>query len=163
MRKALAIIALVVSVPLLALGLLFLIAAAARPERILTAAASIVVGALPLAWGIITLRRLAETSPEALATGTIDLARRLGGEVTVAQVQAEFHIPAALAQETLDKLAAAGQAQPEVRRAGTVYVVRGLQPSLVTKRCPYCGSTFPVREARSQCPNCGASLEMGKQ
>lgn len=162
MRKALALIALAVAVPLLTLGLIFLIAAAARPQRILSAAALMALGAVPLAWGIATLRRQAETSPEALSTGTVALARRLGGEVSVAQVQAQFRISAALAQETLDKLAAAGQAQPEERNGRTVYVIRGLQPSLVTRRCPYCGSTFPVKEALRQCPNCGAALELSK-
>jgi len=163
MKRALAIIALIVAVPLLALGLLFLIAAAARPERILTAAGFFAAAAVPLAWGILTLRRQAEISPGALSAGTLALARRLGGEVTAAQVQAEFRIPASLAQETLDKLAAAGQAQPEERSGRTVYVIRGLQQSLVTRRCPYCGSTFPVKEALRQCPNCGAPLELSKE
>lgn len=162
MKKTFAIIALIVAVPLLTLGLLFLIAAAARPERILTAAGFMVVGAAPLIWGILTLRRQAEISPEALASGTIALARRQGGEVSTAQVQAQFRIPAGLAQETLDKLAASGQAQPEQRSGRTVYVIRGLQQSLVTRRCPYCGSTFPVKEALRKCPNCGASVELAK-
>lgn len=162
MKRALAIIALIVAVPLLTLGLLFLIASAARTERIFTAAGFIALGAVPLVWGILTLRRQAEISPEALSAGTVALARRQSGEVTVAQVQAEFRIPAGLAQETLDKLAASGQAQPEERSGRTVYIIRGLQQSLVTRRCPYCGSTFPVKEALRQCPNCGASLELSK-
>jgi ribosomal protein S27AE len=163
MKRILAIIALAAAAVLETLGLLFLIAATEQARRFPTALALLALGTLPLAWGILTLRRLAQTSPEALATGTLALARRLGGEVTVAHVQAEFRISAALAQETLDKLAAAGQARPESRGGRTVYAVAGLQQSLVVRQCPYCGSTFPVREARRQCPNCGASLELSKQ
>lgn len=162
MKRLLAIVALVISVPLLTLGLLFLIAAVAEPQRILVAGAFIVLGAVPLAWGIATLRRQAETSPDALATGAVNLARRLGGELSAAQLQAEFHIPLSLAQATLDRLSATGQAQPEERSGRTVYVVRGLQQSLVVRRCPYCGSSFPVKEALRQCPNCGASVELAK-
>lgn len=162
MKKALALIALAVAVLLLTLGLLFLIAAAERPSRILPAAILVALGAIPLAWGITTLRRQAEISPQALSAGALALARRLGGEVTAAQLQAEFRIPAQMAQETLDKLAAAGQARREERSSGTVYVIGGLQPSLVSRRCPYCGSSFPVKEALRQCPNCGAPLELAK-
>jgi len=163
MKRALAIIALIAAVPLLTLGLLFLIAAAARPGRIVTAAAFLALGAAPLVCGILTLRRQAEISPDALCSGTVALARRLGGEVTAAQVQAEFRIPASLAQETLDRLAATGQAQPQERSGGRVYVIRGLEQPRVSRRCPFCGSTFPVKEALCQCPNCGAPVELSKR
>ena len=93
MKKSGAIIAVIASVPLLVLGIVFLIAAMTNPGRLLVAAAFLVLGGGLLIWGALTLRRLAEISPEALATGIVDLARRLGGEVTVAQVQAEFRIP----------------------------------------------------------------------
>ena len=162
MKKILAVIALLISLPLLTLGVLFLIAAVANPQRILVASVLLVAGALPLTWGLLTLRRQAQISPEALAAGAVELARRLGGEVTVAQMQAEFRIPAEQALETLEKLRSAGQAQLEQRPGRAVYIFRGLQPSLVTRRCPYCGASFSVREALRQCPNCGAALEIDK-
>lgn len=162
MRKVLAIIVLLASIALLTFGLLFLIAAMAKPERILVAAALLASGGLVLFWAIATLRRQAEITPEALATGSVALARRLGGEVTVAQVQAEYRIPPALALETLEKLRAAGQAQVEHREGRAVYILRGLQPSAVTRRCPYCGSSFPVREALRQCPHCGGALDIDR-
>ncbi len=162
MRKVLAVLALLASIALLSLGLLFLIAAMAKPERLLVAAALLVAGALPLLWGLRTWRRQAEIAPEALATGTVALAKRLGGEVTVAQVQVEFHIPASQALAVLERLRGAGQAQAEERSGRVVYVLPGLQASLVTRRCPYCGAIFPVREALRKCPNCGATLELDK-
>jgi hypothetical protein len=163
MKKALAILALLIATGLIMLGLLFLIAAAANPQRVWTGLVFLALSLLPLIWGITTLRRQAEISPEALSSGPVALARRLGGEVTVTQVEAEFRISPERAQEVLDKLRAAGLAQAEQRDSGTIYVLRGLQPAVVTRRCPYCGSTFPVKEAIRKCPNCGASLEVDKQ
>ncbi len=162
MKRILAFVALLVSLPFLTFGLLFLIAAMEEPERFLVAAGLLAAGGVLLYWGIATLRRLAEISPKALATGAVTLARRFGGEVTVAQVQAEYRIPAHLALEALESLRAAGHAQVEQREGRTVYILRGLQPSLVTKQCPYCGSAFPVRQALRKCPNCGAALEITK-
>jgi hypothetical protein len=162
MKRIAAIIAVIASIPFLTFGLLFLIAAMENPGRILIAGVLFAMGGVVLYWGIVTLRRLAEISPKALDTGAVALARRFGGEVTVAQVQAEYRIPASPALEALERLRSAGHAQVEQREGRAVYVLRGLQPSLVTRRCPYCGSTFPVRESRRKCPNCGAALEVQK-
>lgn len=162
MKRLSGIIAVLVSIPFLTFGLLFLIAAMERSGRITVAAALLAIGAVLLFWGLASLRRQAEIRPQALATGAVAMARRLGGEVTVAQLQAEYRIPASLALEALERLRSAGQAQVEQREGRTVYVLRGLQPSPVTRRCPYCGSTLPVREAILQCPNCGAGLEITK-
>lgn len=162
MKRIFAVAAVLLSIPILTLGLVFLVAAANAPSRLLVASVLLAVGALLVWWAIATLRRQAEVSPEGLSTGAVALARRLGGELTVAQVQAEFRIPASQALETLEKLRSAGQAQVEQREGRAVYILRGLQPSLVTRRCPYCGTSFPVREALHQCPNCGASLEIDR-
>jgi len=162
MKRGLAILSLVIALPLLTFGLLFLIAAMAKPERLLVAAALLAIGTVAAAWGALTLRHQAQTAPEALATGAIALARRLGGEVTVAQMQAEYRIPAERAQATLDALCARGEARAEQREGRVVYVVSGLQAAVVMRRCPHCGSTFPVREALYKCPNCGGELQVEK-
>ncbi len=163
MKKSWAIIAIIGSVPLLALGVIFLIAAVANPSRILVAAVFLLLGGAVLTWGIITLRRLAEISPEALAVGIVDLARRLDGEATVAQVQAEFRIPNAQALGALEGLRGRGECQREQRADYDVYIFKSVMPAKATKRCPYCGSEFAVRSAMRQCPNCGASLEIVKE
>ncbi len=162
MKKALAVAGIAISILLLALALLFLIAAMVRPERLLVAMGLLVAGTLPLVWAIATLRRQAELSPDNLSAGILALASNSGGEVTEAQVQARFHIPQQMASSALEKLCATGQARREVRGDRTVYVVQGLKPSLVVRRCPYCGSSFPVREAIRKCPNCGATVELDK-
>jgi rRNA maturation endonuclease Nob1 len=98
-----------------------------------------------------------------LETNTIDLARRLGGEVSVAQVQAEFKIETALALATLDSLRQKGLCQLEHRGETTVYLFKGVLPAKSIKRCPYCGSEFAVRSALHKCPNCGGNLEITKE
>jgi len=163
MKKSGAIIAVIASVPLLMLGIVFLIAAMTNPGRLLVAAAFLVLGGGLLIWGALTLRRLAEISPEALATGIVDLARRLGGEVTVAQVQAEFRIPQHMALGTLEKLRGHGDTQRERRGDHWVYIFRSVMPAKAIKRCPYCGSEFAIKSAMRECPNCGGALEIVKE
>ena len=163
MKRTLAIVAVIASIPLLVLGLIFLIGAVTAPSRILVAAVLLLLGGAFLAWGALTLRRLAEISPEALATGIVDLARTLGGEVTVAQVQAEFRIPNALALSALEKLRGKGECQREQRTDYDAYIFKGVMPAKAIKRCPYCGSMFAVKSAMRECPNCGAGLEIVKE
>jgi hypothetical protein len=163
MKKPLAVLAAVIAVPLLAFGVIFLIAAVGRPGRILVAAVLLGIGSLFLLWSVLTLRREAEISPEALATGIVDLARTLGGEVTVAQVQAQFHIPNQMAFGALEKMCGHGECQRDQRADHDVYVFKSVMPAKVIKRCAYCGSTFPVKSTMRDCPNCGATLEVVKE
>nr|MBC7244621.1 TFIIB-type zinc ribbon-containing protein [Chloroflexota bacterium] len=163
MKRVLAIVAIIVSIPLLVLGVIFLIAAATNPNRFFVAVVFLLFGGALLVWGALTLRRLAEISPEALATGIVDLARRLGGEVTAAQVQAEFRISKDLALNVLEKLRGRGECQRERRADHDVYLFKGVMPAKAIKRCPYCGSEFAVKSALRECPNCGAVLEIVKE
>ena len=163
MSKLTAILVILVSIPFLGFGLIFLIATATNPGRFFTAAALLLIGGLLLMLGAFRLRRLAEISPEALATGIVDLARRLGGEVTVAQVQAEFKISSAMALGALEQLRGRGDCQREQRKDVDAYLFKGVMPAKAIKRCPYCGSEFAVKSALRDCPNCGANLEITKE
>jgi hypothetical protein len=163
MSKSRATIAVIASIPLLVLGLIFLIAAVANPSRILVAGVFLLFGVALLAWGALRLRRLAEISPEALATGIVDLARRLGGEVTVAQVQAEYSISQDLALSVLERMRGQGECQRERHGDHDVYLFKSVMPAKAIKRCPYCGSEFAVRSAMRECPNCGGALEIVKE
>ena len=162
MKKTLATIAILMSIPLLVLGVIFLIAATTSAGRLPVAAVFLVIGGGFLAWGALTLRRLAEISPEALSTDIVDLARRLGGEVTVAQVQSEFRVSNNLALSVLEKMRGQGQGQREQRTDHDVYVFKSVMPAKAIKRCPYCGSEFAVKSAMRDCPNCGGALEIVK-
>ena len=161
MNRLLAIIAIVLAIALLIFGLIFLIAADSA-SRFLTAVALLGAGALLVWFAVHTLRRLRELDPENLGTAIVDLARRVGGDVSVAQVRAEFKIDQQRALEALERLRQQGLAQLEHRGERTVYLFKGVLPAKAIRKCPYCGSEFPVRSAVRQCPNCGGTLEITK-
>jgi hypothetical protein len=163
MRRFASIIAMIAAIPFLVFGLVFLIAAATSPSRFFVAVVLLLFGGALLMWGVLTLRRLAEISPEALATGIVDLARRLGGEVTVAQLQAEFRISNEMALGALERLRGHGDCQREQRKDHDVYLFKSVMPAKAIKRCPYCGSEFAVKSAMRECPNCGANLEIVRE
>jgi hypothetical protein len=163
MKKLGPTLAVIASVTLLLLGIIFLIGASTQSGRIFTAAVFLVLGGAALVWGALRLRRLAEISPEALATGIVDLARRLNGEVTVSQVQAEFSIPRDMALGALETLRGRGDSQRERRGDHYAYIFKGVMPAKAIKRCPYCGSEFSVKSPMRECSNCGAALEIVKE
>ena len=162
MKKLPYILLVILSIPFLTAGILFLIAAASVPSHTLPALALLIVGGGLLAFGIRRLRRLADISPEAVKAGAIGLARRLGGELTVSQLRAEYRVPHDFAAGVLEELVSEGSCRREQRDERLVYVFTGLLLSLKEKSCPYCGAKLPVRSALRKCPNCGASLEITK-
>jgi len=164
MKKLGAVIVTLLSIPLLLGGLLFLIAASepGKTGRLPTALALLALGCFLLIVGLRRLRRLALIAPAALKTNAVNLARRLGGELTVSQLRAEYRIPEELARDALDDLARDNTCRREQRDDREVYVFTGLLPSLVEKVCPYCGTKLPVRSELRKCPNCGAQLDLKK-
>jgi hypothetical protein len=162
MRKLLAVVVVLLSIPFFTFGLLFLVAATTGPSRFWVAVVLLAAAAVLLVSGLRWLRRLAQISPGALKTEAVELARRLGGELTTSQLRAEFRIPNELATSVLDKLVAEGSCTREQREERVVYVFKGLLPSMAEKLCPYCGTKLPVRAALRKCPNCGAQLEIVK-
>ncbi|NLG29073.1 MAG: hypothetical protein GX557_14275 [Chloroflexi bacterium] len=164
MKKLGASIVAFLSVPLFVIGLLFLIAGAepGKSSRLLVGAALVAAGLFMLLLGLRRLRRLALIAPAALKTNAVALARRLGGELTVAQLRAEYRISEEQARDALDELARDNTCRREQRGDREVYVFTGLLPSLVEKVCPYCNTKLPVRSELRKCPNCGAQLDLKK-
>jgi hypothetical protein len=164
MKKLLASLVVIISIPFFTFGLLFLIAAAGsgKAYEFLVAVVLLAIATVLLVTGLRRLRRLATVSPDALKTEAVELARRLGGELTVSQLRAEYNISLNLATDVLEKLVAEGTAKLEQREERQVYVFTGLQASIAQKLCPYCGSKLPVRSDLRKCPNCGAQLEVVK-
>jgi len=162
MKKLPAILLVILSIPFLTFGVIFLIAAASVPSRALVAFALLAIGVGLLIGGIRWLRRLAALNPELLKTSAVELAQRLGGEMTVSQFRAEYRVPRDLAEEIISGLVSEGTAVPEQREERLVYVFSGLRPSMAEKVCPYCGTELPVRTSLRKCPNCGAQLQIEK-
>lgn len=167
MNKTAAIFILVVSGLVLGLGLLFLCASAAAPEkiivRIILAVALMAIGALGAAWAGKVWQRLSSIEPDRLADRILESARAQGvSELTVAEAVASLNAPAANVKAAFDVLDLRGDAHPEGRQDRTVYVFPGLKARKVERRCPYCGAEFPVKQAISICPNCGGKVELGR-
>jgi len=140
--------------PILTLQGIFLDAAAAQPQQVLVADALLLAGVLPLASGIATLCPLVELSREAAPCQR--------GKEAVEALRAELPVSPVQAQEVPGGPHAAGQIRTQQRHGKAVYVGRRLQRHVATRRCPYCCSTFPVREAVRRCPNCSAPREIHK-
>jgi rubrerythrin len=128
----------------------------------LVAIGLLAVATAVLLFGRSRLRRLAQIDPESLHTGAVELAKRMGGELTVSQLRAEYRISEKQATDALESLVAEGTAERQQREDRAVYVFTGLLPSVAERVCPYCGTKLPIREALSKCPNCGANLEITK-
>ncbi len=164
MKQALIVIAFLVAVLMLAVGLLFLCAAANQPSRLWLALALIVVGGAMAAWSGLTWRRASELRPGRLADRITELARRSGqAEITLAQIVGQLKAPTEAALDALALLKERGLAHPERRGDKEVYLFPGLAESKVVRRCPYCGNEYSVREPLHKCPNCGGVLEVVKE
>jgi hypothetical protein len=165
MNKTIALVVLVVGGLMLGLGLLFLCASAAAPEkavtRIILSLLLILVGTLGVTWAGKTWRRLSDIEPKRLADRIVEMVRTQGKfETTAAEAVAGLAAPAASVQAALEALQSRGEVEPEQREDRRVYVFPNLKESKVERRCPYCGAQFPVKQALSKCPNCGGNLEL---
>ena len=163
-KRAAAIIALMISMVLLAGGLLFLCAAVRQPSRLFVGMALLVIGGVAAAWGGLTLRRLRELDPGHLDDRITALARAGGhAEVTLSQVVAELRVPDEAALAALASLESRGQCHRKNREGRECYVFPGLKEIKVVRRCAFCGSTLSVKTPRHKCPNCGGDLEVVHQ
>jgi len=150
---------------MLGLGLLFLCASAAATEktaiRFILAALLIVIGGAGAAWAGMTYRRLGDIEPKRLADRIVEMVRLQGKfETTAAEAVSGLSAPAANVQQALEILESRREAVPEQRDDRRVYVFPNLKEAKVERRCPYCGAQFPVKQALTQCPNCGGNLEL---
>ncbi|NJN66197.1 MAG: hypothetical protein HC884_05535 [Chloroflexaceae bacterium] len=157
MKRIAALIAIVVGALLLVLGLIFLIAAIANPQRLLNALALAVLGVPLIAFGIWVLVREKQLSADTLDDSIVELARRSNAEVTVDQVVAELGVPDQAARDALDLLERRQQARGEWREDRKVYLFPGLKESKVVRRCAHCHSIFSVAQPLHKCPNCGST------
>ncbi len=145
---------------LIGLGLLFALAASTVPERGIIAFLLLAVGIVGVAATAWLYSRWHERQPAVLGARITDLAERTNGELSMAQVMAAYNVPASVAQAAMDHLVEKGQCHAETRDGELRYVFPGLKERKMVRKCPYCGSTFPVRQPLQQCPNCGGNLEL---
>ena len=164
MKRTILIAAFVVSVILLALGLVFLCAATREPGRLSLSLILLAIGGGLAAWSAFTWRREQQLEPERLADSIIDLARARGGaEVSLAQIVSELNVPTDAAQQALGVLERRGECRRERGPEKDLYIFPGLMEVKVTRRCAYCGSEFSVKKPLQKCPNCGGELELVRE
>ncbi len=147
----------------LGLGVLFLCAAVAVPERMWLAIILLVFGGIGAGWSAFSYRKWLSLQPGALAARVTALAEENNGELALSQVMSAYGVPATAATTALDELVNKGQCRREARADQVVYVFSGLKEHKVVRKCVYCGSTFPVKQALQKCPNCGGNLELVTQ
>jgi hypothetical protein len=152
-----------VSALVLALGLVFLCAASVEPSRISIAILLLLLGALGAGWSAYAYRAWSSVQPAALSVRIADLAASNDGELSLAHVMSAFDVPASVAQAGMDELLNKGQCRREPRGEQIFFVFPGLKEQKVIRKCVYCGSTFPVKQALQKCPNCGGALELVKE
>lgn len=155
--------AFVASAFVLALGVLFLCAAITVPERAPLAIVLLALGALGAGWSAFAYRRWSNEQPSSLAVQITSLAADHDGELAISQVMSALGATESAATAALAELAQKGQCRREAHADQVVYVFPGLKEHKMVRRCAYCGSTFPVKQALQKCPNCGGALELVAQ
>ncbi len=160
MNRAIYLIVFAASALVLALGVLFLCAASAVPERMPLAIILLVLGAAGAGWSGWSYRRWASVQPASLAASITDMAAQNNGELALSQVMSEFGVTASTATAALDELVNRGQVRREARADQVMFVFPGLKERKMIRKCAYCGSTFPIKQPLHKCPNCGGNLEI---
>jgi hypothetical protein len=150
-----------VGAALVALGLLFLVAAKGELHRYLVAAGGLALGGALAGVGVRTFRRARASLPDALRADLLALARRRDGRVTEAELGAALGTRRAAARAEIEALCRAGTCRRESEGATTWYVFPELLPRLAVRRCRHCRTELPLDAALVSCPNCGGELRTG--
>ena len=161
MSRTTAIIVLVIAALFLAGSLAFLCMGTVEASWFLIAAVLLALGGALAVWGGLALRRLGETGPKRVAARITELAEASGqGEVTLSEAVAELNVPHDAALAAFNLLERQSRCHREYRNEKEVYVFPELQPSVVKRKCPYCGAEFSVKKAVHRCPHCGGDLRL---
>ncbi len=161
MSRTTAIALLAIAAVMLALSLAFLCMATADAFWFPVAGLLLAIGSGLAIWGGIGLRRLGATNPKRIATLITELAEASGhGEVTLSEVVAELGVTHDAAVAAFNLLERQSRCHREYRDEKEVYIFPGLQPSMVRRKCPYCGAEFSIKTAVHRCPHCGGDLRL---
>jgi Zn finger protein HypA/HybF involved in hydrogenase expression len=167
MKKSWVLIILAVSGLLIGLGFLFLCASAADMQkagiRIVLAFGLLALGIAGAVWSGIGWRRIGDVEPQRLADRILEMLRQQGkSETTAAELVSFLSAPNANVQTALEILQKRGETQLEQRDDRRIYVFPNLKEGKIVRRCPYCGTEYPVKQAIGRCPNCGGKIELEK-
>ncbi|MCB9558724.1 MAG: hypothetical protein H6707_21585 [Deltaproteobacteria bacterium] len=158
MNRLLASIAVAVGVALIALGLLFLVAAIGTPRRLVVAAVGLALGAVSTGFGLRAYRRSLRDTPLVVRGDILALARRQGGEISAAEIAAEVGARGEVATAVLSQMVKAGICQRIEASTGARYLFESLKPQLIIARCEYCQAELPLNQQLDSCPRCGGTI-----
>ncbi len=164
MRRLGAAVMVAVGVVSMALGTLFLLGAQGQARRVVVAAVGLGLGAVLTGLGARLFKTLDRALPERVRAELLALARREGGEVSQAVVEATLSQGEPSRVETgwrvLDNLVREGQATRRVAEDRTLrFVFPGLQARMVVRRCRFCGAVLPLDRVITACPQCGGQVD----
>ncbi|MFH1810029.1 MAG: hypothetical protein ABIJ09_14885 [Pseudomonadota bacterium] len=163
MTRVMGALVVVVGLALLALGVLFLIAAQGHTSRYLVALGGLAAGALGLSLGVRWFKLGASRTPEALRAELLRLAEQHSGEISEADAMAALGSRWTLAGPVLQQLTEQGLCRRERKAATTYFVFPGLLARLAVRRCVHCDAELPLDDTLATCPRCGGRIEIGVQ
>lgn len=146
---------------LVAVGLLFLVAAGGHAHRYLVGAAAMGLGAVLAGLGARAFRRARALEPAALRAEVLALARGRDGRVSATDLAAALGPRLEAARPVIEALCRDGVCAREEADASTWYVFRDLLPRLAVRRCRFCEAELPLAEDTTRCPSCGGEVRVG--
>jgi len=141
------------------LGTMFLIASSGIASRLTAGSIILALGALLFAAGIYFFRKGIKERPGSVHESILRAAAKHNGTITGELLDAETGGGDAVNFE-LAAMIRSGKAKVENIDGGKTYIFPGLQFRLKFKKCPYCGSDYPVKEDIERCPSCGGDLKI---
>ncbi len=148
-----------VAVPLILLGLLFLVAAMTNPPRMYVAAAFGGLGAFLAYLSMSWIAYLNFIAPENLEPLILRIAKKSNGYFTVRDVMQKLNLKEETVEKTLALMMSKGAVMSEFKDGVEFFRVEAV--AVQAKRmCEFCKTEFNVRDALTKCPNCGGNVKI---
>lgn len=141
------------------LGLMFLVVSSGSGSRLLTGITLLTIGAGLLISGIFLFRKGMSERPGSVHDRILRAAAKHNGIITAEILSAETGGGDAVDFE-LAAMIRKGQVAADDKEGNKIYTFPELQFKLKFKKCPYCGSDYPVKENIERCPSCGGDLKI---
>jgi len=141
------------------LGLMFLMVSSGSGSRLITGITLLTIGAGLLASGIFLFRKGMRERPGSVHDRILRAAAKHNGIITEEVLSAETGGGDTVEFE-LAAMIRKGRIIAGDKNGRKIYTFPELQFKLKFKKCPYCGSDYPVKENIERCPSCGGDLKI---
>jgi hypothetical protein len=162
MRRLGAVLLVAAGAGMVVLGLLFLMAAGARPHRYAVAVGLLAIGGALAGVGVRLFKQAEAASPEQLRAEILALAKQRGGELGEADLAAALGQRVDGAPAVMTALEGERACRRTLDASGRPrWVFDELLPRLMVARCEYCQAELPLNHELATCPKCGGTLKTG--